>query len=148
MFSIYRFYLPSVLLFCFVIPTVVPYYAWGESMWNSFFICALLRYCLGLHATWCVNSVAHMWGNRPYDRRISPSENLFVSFGAVGEGFHNYHHTFPSDYSTSEFGWKLNPTTVLIDTMAKIGLVSHRKKMSYEMVYRRKQRTGDGTSTF
>jgi stearoyl-CoA desaturase (delta-9 desaturase) len=143
-----RFYLPSVFLFCFVIPTVVPYYAWGESLWNGFFICALLRYCLCLHATWCVNSVAHMWGNHPYDQRINPTENLFVAFGAVGEGFHNYHHTFPSDYAASEFGWKLNITTLLIDTMAKVGMVYDRKKMSQEMINRRKQRTGDGTSTF
>ena len=36
----------------------------------------------------------------------SKTENLFVAFGAIGEGFHNYHHTFPQDYSTSEFGCK------------------------------------------
>lgn len=52
--------------------------------------------------TWLVNSVAHMWGQRPYDAHINPSENWLVSIGAHGEGWHNYHHTFPFDYKTSE----------------------------------------------
>ena len=32
----------------------------------------------------------------------------------MGEGFHNYHHTFPYDYSTSEWGFRLNVTTRLV----------------------------------
>ena len=44
-----------------------------------------------------------------------------VSVLAMGEGFHNYHHTFPYDYSTSEWGQRLNLTTAFIDFMALIG---------------------------
>ncbi|KAL6475725.1 hypothetical protein MHYP_G00167650 [Metynnis hypsauchen] len=112
-----RFYKQSVLLMCFVVPTVVPWLLWNESLWIGFFIAALMRYTLGLNATWLVNSAAHMWGNRPYDVNINPRENRFVTFSAIGEGFHNYHHTFPYDYSTSEYGWKLNLTTCFIDLM-------------------------------
>ena len=89
-----------------------------------------------------------MWGNKPYDRHINPAENFFVTFGAVGEGFHNYHHTFPSDYSTSEYGWRLNLTTLFIDTLAALGQTYDRKKMAPEAVFRRKDRTGDGTDGF
>ena len=133
---------------CFVVPTLVPWYFWGESLVNGLFICAMLRYTLQLNGTWCVNSVAHMWGNHPYNCHISPVENALVSFGAIGEGFHNYHHTFPSDYSTSEFGWKLNFTTFFIDMMAKIGQAYDLKKMSQKAIEARKQRTGDGTEGF
>jgi stearoyl-CoA desaturase (delta-9 desaturase) len=144
----HRFYLPSVLLLCFVIPTVVPVYFWSESAVTAYFICAVLRYVLMLNVTWMVNSVAHLWGNRPYDRRINSVENIFVAATAIGEGFHNYHHVFPSDYQTSEHGWRVNPTTFLIDFMAFIGLVTERKKMSPEAVQRRRERTGDGTTGF
>lgn len=143
-----KFYLPSVILFCFVIPTVVPWYFWGERAWASYFVCGVLRYTLALNATWTVNSAAHMWGNKPYDRHINPAENFFVTFGAIGEGFHNYHHVFPSDYSTSEYGWRVNMTTIFIDCMAKIGQAYDRKKMSAEAVFRRKKRTGDDTQGF
>ena len=44
-----------------------------------------------------------------------------ISLLAWGEGFHNYHHTFPYDYSTSEWGLRLNVTTRFIDTMAWLG---------------------------
>ena len=72
---------------------------------------SVLRYVSVLHATWLVNSAAHMFGMKPYDVKIGPVENMAVTVLAIGEGFHNYHHTFPYDYSTSEWGPHLNITT-------------------------------------
>lgn len=141
-----KYYKTSVLLMCFMLPTLVPCYFWGESLWNSFFLASILRYTMCLNVTWLVNSAAHMYGNRPYDKSISPRENRFVTFGAIGEGFHNYHHTFPFDYSTSEFGLRLNPTTCFIDLMCWLGLASDRKRASKEIIEARKKRTGDGSS--
>ncbi|XP_071401608.1 stearoyl-CoA desaturase 5-like [Centroberyx affinis] len=141
-----RYYKTSVLLMCFLIPTLVPWLFWGESLWNAYFLATVLRYTASLNVTWLVNSAAHMYGNRPYDRNISPRENRFVTFGAIGEGFHNFHHTFPFDYSTSEFGLRYNPTTCFIDLMCWCGLASNRKKASAEMVQARKQRTGEGNA--
>ncbi|KAB5555915.1 hypothetical protein PHYPO_G00039620 [Pangasianodon hypophthalmus] len=99
-----RFYKSSVVVMCFLIPTMLPWFLWTESLWVGFFVPALLRYTLVLNATWLVNSAAHMWGNRPYDVNISPRENRFVTFSAIGEGYHNYHHTFPYDYATTRHG--------------------------------------------
>ena len=144
----YRLYVPSMVFLCFIVPTAVPAYYWGENGWTAFFTCGILRYVAVLNVTWTVNSVAHLWGNQPYDRRINPAENCGVAFGACGEGYHNYHHVFPSDYATSEHGWKLNPTTFFIDLMAVLGLVSQRKSTSKEVVRRRMERTGDGTTGF
>ncbi|KAK3601842.1 hypothetical protein CHS0354_041763 [Potamilus streckersoni] len=138
-----KYYRILAVLICFVIPTVVPNYLWGEQLWTAFYLAAILRYCVTLNATWLVNSAAHMWGMRPYDKRINPRENMGVSFGACGEGFHNYHHVFPHDYSTSEYGWKLNVTTFFIDTMAAIGQAYDLKKVSHDAVRRRRERTGD-----
>ncbi|XP_067393521.1 stearoyl-CoA desaturase isoform X2 [Emydura macquarii macquarii] len=140
-----RFYKCSVVVMCFLFPTIVPWYFWGESFCNSFFLPAILRYVLVLNASWLVNSAAHMFGNRPYDRNINPRENHLVTFGALGEGFHNYHHTFPYDYSTSEFGWHYNFTTAFIDLMCLLGLASDCKKVSKEIILARKIRTGDGS---
>lgn len=131
---------------CFVVPTLVPWYFWGESLWNSYFLASILRYTISLNVAWLVNSVAHMYGNRPYDKNINPRQNTLVSFGAIGEGFHNYHHTFPFDYSASELGLKFNPTTWFIDFMFWLGLVTERKQVPKEMIQARKERTGDGTS--
>lgn len=140
-----RFYKPLVILMCFVMPAFVPWYFWNETMQHSFFIAAILRYIMVLNATWLVNSAAHMFGNRPYDKYINPRENHFVTTWAIGEGFHNFHHTFPYDYSTSEFGWRHNLTTGFIDLMCFLGLASNLKKVSKEVVLARRLRTGDGS---
>lgn len=140
-----KVYQPAVILCCFVLPTIVPYYFWGESLWNAFFLAGILRYCLALNATWLVNSLAHIWGNKPYDKRINPAENKVVSFWAVGEGFHNYHHVFPQDYATGEYGWYFNPTCVFLDFAALFGQVYDRKVIPKEVVLRRKEKYGDGS---
>lgn len=125
-------------------PTIVPAYFWGESYTHAYFICAMLRYVFTLHMTWLVNSAAHFYGNRPYDERIRPVENVLVSIVAGGEGFHNYHHTFPQDYSTSEFGaFKFNFSKGLIDFFALFGQAYDRTKISPEVVEQRRKRTGD-----
>ncbi|XP_026866170.1 stearoyl-CoA desaturase 5 [Electrophorus electricus] len=141
-----KYYKTSVVVMCFLLPTLVPWYFWGESIWNSYFLASILRYTISLNVAWLVNSAAHMYGNRPYDRNINPRENRFVTLGAIGEGFHNFHHTFPFDYSASEFGLRLNPTTCFIDLMCWLGLAGSRKKATPEMIKARKLRTGDGSA--
>lgn len=70
-------------------------------------------------------------------------KNLLSCF--PGEGFHNYHHTFPFDYATSEFGCKLNLTTAFIDLMCFLGLATDCKSVSKEMITARVKRTGDSS---
>ncbi|XP_075697691.1 stearoyl-CoA desaturase isoform X2 [Rhinoderma darwinii] len=140
-----RHYKKLILLMCFIFPTVVPWYFWGESLYTAFYVPCLLRYALVLNATWLVNSAAHMYGNRPYDKTINPRENRFVALGAIGEGFHNYHHTFPYDYTASEFGIRYNFTTCFINTMCVLGLASDCKRVSKETITARRLRTGDGS---
>ena len=139
-----KFYKPLAIFVCFVLPTVIPVVCWNESLTVAYFVPAILRYIFTLHVTWLVNSVAHMWGYKKYDKRINPVENILVSIGAVGEGFHNYHHTFPQDYATSEYGMAyFNLTKAFIDFMALIGQAYDRNKISAEMVLARRKRTGD-----
>ncbi|CAH1246188.1 SCD5 [Branchiostoma lanceolatum] len=88
---------------------------------------------------------AHMWGTRPYDKHINPAENVVVSLFAAGDGWHNYHHTFPFDYSTGEFGWKFDLATVFINFMAWLGLAYDLRKAPPGVVRTRAARTGDGS---
>ncbi|KAJ2954855.1 hypothetical protein O0L34_g3172 [Tuta absoluta] len=122
---------------------------WGETIWNAFIVCVLLRITCTHHCVFLVNSVAHLWGNRPYDRNMAPVENKIVSHFIMGEGFHNYHHTFPWDYKAAELGgcYALNPTSLFIDVMAKLGLAYDLKTADPNVVKLRAKRTGDGTHT-
>lgn len=75
-----------VLLLCFILPTMVPVIFWNETWTNAWLFPTCFRYVFVLNITWCVNSVAHIWGNRPYDQRISPAQNVSVAIFALGEG--------------------------------------------------------------
>ncbi|XP_038192453.1 acyl-CoA desaturase 3 [Arvicola amphibius] len=140
-----RYYKLGILLLCFILPTLVPWYCWGETFPHSLYVATFLRYALTLNVTWLVNSAAHLYGFRPYDKNIDPRENPLVSVGTLGEGFHNYHHAFPYDYSASEYRWHINCTTFFIDCMAALGLAYDRKRVSKAAVLARIKRTGDGS---
>ncbi|XP_076673221.1 acyl-CoA Delta-9 desaturase-like isoform X2 [Andrena cerasifolii] len=141
-----RYYNVLMPLLCFVMPTVVPVLCWNETWSNAFFVPVILRYVWTLNVTWLVNSAAHLYGNKPYDKFINPSENLGVSIVAGGEGWHNYHHVFPWDYKTSELGnYRFNITTAFIDFFAKIGWAYDLKVIPRGLVQKRVKRTGDGS---
>ena len=135
-----RFYTPMVLLWCFVIPAVVPWWCWGERLCTAFLIAGALRLVLLLHVTWCVNSFAHAYGTRPYSRnRRGPAENPFVAVVSFGEGWHDWHHAFPHDYACSETNGVWNPSKWVIDGCAMMGWVWGRKRATEVWTIRKKR---------
>ncbi|XP_050513885.1 stearoyl-CoA desaturase 5-like isoform X2 [Diabrotica virgifera virgifera] len=128
-----------------VFPVSVPIYFWKETFWNSLLVCYFLRNVMVLNQTWTVNSLAHIWGNKPFDKNILPSENPLVSFLTAGEGWHNYHHTFPWDYRTSEYGTTFTGTTMFIELAKSVGMAYDLKTAPNSMIIQRSVRTGDGT---
>ncbi|XP_034944269.1 acyl-CoA Delta(11) desaturase [Chelonus insularis] len=141
-----RYYIPLFALLAIGLPVLTPWYFWNESLWTSFWVSFNFRFCVTLNIAFFVNSVAHMWGQKPYDKYISPVENIAVSIAALGEGWHNYHHVFPWDYKTSELGnYSFNITTGFIDAFAKFGWAYDCKSVSSGMIRRRANRTGDGS---
>lgn len=117
-----RFYLP----FWGVSSILIPVYIcslWKDT-YNGFLSC-FIRIVLLLHATWLVNSLAHYSGDKPFNNHLAARENSFVSFVTLGEGWHNYHHSFPKDYRASQYN-KYNPTTLFIDFMSYFGFAYDR----------------------
>ncbi|EDW53492.1 GM12172 [Drosophila sechellia] len=158
-----KFFIPLKTFFCFILPTVIPVYCWGETWTLAFIQQCLFRYVSSLNFTWSVNSAAHLWGSRPYDNptlqtyltdlvlssspgRIMPSENIYVSLLAMGEGWHNYHHVFPWDYKAAELGnYTVNFTTMVLDAFHQLGWAWNMKQPSKELVRRTLEKYGDGT---
>jgi len=132
------------LYMCFILPAQIATYFWSEDFWTGFYVAGGLRYLIVLHFTWLVNSAAHLYGDHPYDATSYPAENPIVSFCAVGEGWHNWHHKYPFDYAASEFGIssQFNPSKLIIDGMAVLGQVWGRKRAlaAWEMGKKRRDR--------
>ncbi|XP_044737333.1 acyl-CoA Delta-9 desaturase-like isoform X1 [Chrysoperla carnea] len=141
-----RYYFQLLFVFCFLLPIIIPWYFWNETLKNAWFICVCSRYIFSLQTAMLVNSWAHIWGTQPYDRRSSGRESLIASIMTVGEAWHNFHHTFPWDYRASELsGFLVNPTMVLLQLFAKIGWAYELKTVSDDLIRKRIKRTGDGS---
>ncbi|XP_063363567.1 acyl-CoA Delta(11) desaturase-like [Cydia amplana] len=140
-----KYYLYLTTLLTFILPALIPVYYWGETLNNAHHT-SILRLMIGFNFAFLVNSAAHKYGNKPYDKYMTPTQSVTLSLATLGEGYHNYHHVFPFDYRTSEFGNNyINLTTKLIDFMAWIGWAYDLKYASADLVMKRAKRTGDGT---
>jgi stearoyl-CoA desaturase (delta-9 desaturase) len=82
------------------------------------------------HTTWCINSLAHFWGSQNYSREHTAVDNYLISLLTYGEGYHNYHHSFPYDYRNGIKWYHFDPGKWLIWTLNKVGLASHLKKVN------------------
>ncbi|CAD5220076.1 unnamed protein product [Bursaphelenchus okinawaensis] len=136
-------FLTLSLLITALLPTAIPVYFWGEKAYVAFYCAVVLRYTWTLHATWFINSVAHMFGYKPYDKNLTSVESVWTSVAALGEGGHNYHHTFPQDYRASEMSYLFNWSRYVIDTFAKIGWAYDLKVVDEVTIARQCEKHGD-----
>ena len=127
------------LIFAVFIPAAIPYYMFNITIWQALAV-YVMRYMVTLHSTWFVNSTAHMFGEQPYSKKQEARENSWVSYGALGEGYHNYHHTFPFDYRTAEDGMKLNASKLFIDFMKFIGQAYDLKTVTEDTIQATKEK--------
>lgn len=98
-----------------------------------------VRYIFELHNTWCINSLAHWFGDRPNDKNIKACDNSIMKWHLIGECFHNYHHVSPFD--SSEFPFNMFDTSsAIIKLLSNTGLTYDFKEAPEEAVTRRKQR--------
>lgn len=64
-----RLYPVIMPLLAFALPMMTFCYC-GETILDAWYI-TVARWILQVNGTWCVNSAAHIWGTRPYDKCVS-----------------------------------------------------------------------------
>jgi stearoyl-CoA desaturase (delta-9 desaturase) len=105
--------------------------------WFGAFVFAfLVRLFVVHHSTWFINSLAHIWGSKPYSTEHSAVNNLILAFLTFGEGYHNYHHTFSSDYRNGVRWYQFDPPKYLLWLFSKIGLATDLKKVDHLTIKR------------
>ncbi len=82
----------------------------------------LVRIFLVHHVTWSVNSVCHLWGQKPYNAHDESRNNVIFGVLAMGEGWHNNHHAFPTSARHGLRWWQLDVSYIIIWCMSKVGL--------------------------
>lgn len=122
----HRFYLPLALATNFGLPLLAGW-AIGD-VWGSFWLAGVLRLVVSHHVTFFINSLAHMWGSRPYTEDNTARDNPFIAFFTYGEGYHNYHHIFAHDYRNGVRWWQWDPTKWMIAGLSYVGITRRLKR--------------------
>lgn len=104
---------------------------------GAFLLALLTRIFLLHHFTWFINSLAHTWGERTFSREQSAVDNYVIALLTFGEGYHNYHHVFASDYRNGIKWYHFDPTKWLIWVLNKFSLAAGLKKMSSYIIKKR-----------
>jgi stearoyl-CoA desaturase (delta-9 desaturase) len=99
---------------------------WGDC-WGGFIYAGIIRAFLVQQSTFCVNSIAHWLGDHTFDDRNSPRDHVFTALITLGEGYHNFHHEFPSDYRNAIAWYQYDPTKWMIWLWKQVGLAHNLK---------------------
>ncbi|MBX3381056.1 MAG: fatty acid desaturase [Phycisphaeraceae bacterium] len=97
--------------------------SWGGVL-LGFLWGGLVRILLVHHITWSVNSVCHLWGSKPFESRDESRNNAIVGLLALGEGWHNNHHAFPTSARHGLRWWEFDLSYCFIRTLQLFGLAS------------------------
>ena len=98
------------------------------DMLGMFLLAGVARLVITHHVTFFINSLAHMWGRQPYTDENTARDHHLIALITYGEGYHNYHHIFQSDYRCGIRWWHLDMNKWFISTCALLGLVRNRKR--------------------
>jgi stearoyl-CoA desaturase (delta-9 desaturase) len=115
---------------------------WFFAGWSGLLIGFFLSTVLLWHATFTVNSIAHVVGNRRYVTTDTSRNNLAIALLTMGEGWHNNHHYYPASARQGFFWWEVDVTYYVLVALSWVGLVKDLRTPSQEV--RRACRVKDG----
>lgn len=131
----HRNYVWLAFAMSFGLPTLLGYlYGGATAALGAFLIAGVARIVFVHHMTFCINSLCHWIGSRPYSSRVSARDSFLMAIFTFGEGYHNYHHEFQYDYRNGVKPWQFDPTKWMIWTLHRLGLVSNLRTVDEEKI--------------
>ena len=89
------------------------------------------------HATFCINSLAHVKGRRRYVTGDDSRNNWLLAIFTMGEGWHNNHHAFQSSVRQGFRWWEYDPTFYFLKSLEAVRVVWKLKSPPLEVVENR-----------
>ncbi|MBI4612812.1 MAG: acyl-CoA desaturase [Planctomycetes bacterium] len=104
----------------FVLLCVLLFFTGGLSwlVWGAFASTVLLW-----HATFCINSLAHVLGRRRFPTTDTSRNNWFLALLTGGEGWHNNHHHYPNSANQGFYWWEIDTTYYVLRLLAVFRIV-------------------------
>jgi stearoyl-CoA desaturase (delta-9 desaturase) len=96
--------------------------SWAGAL-TAFFWATLVRVAVVHHVTWSVNSVCHVFGNRPFESRDLSSNVWWLAIPALGENWHSLHHAEPTAARHGVLKGQLDLSALMIRSLERMHLV-------------------------
>jgi stearoyl-CoA desaturase (delta-9 desaturase) len=129
-----RHFVPLATFMGFLLPLGLGF-LFGDP-WGLLLLAGFLRLVLVLHATFSINSLTHTVGAQPYSRGNSARDSLIAALVTMGEGYHNYHHTFPADYRNGVGRFQFDPTKWILRALASLRITRNLRRTALPKIYR------------
>ncbi len=119
---------------------VVPAVLGGLATWSlrgaleGLITGGILRLVIGQHATWCINSLCHLVGSRPFFTGDRSTNNAWLALPTLGGSWHNNHHAFPTTASNQLMWWQIDPCYWVIAVLARVGAVTDVKRPTADAI--------------
>ena len=93
-------YFPVIVTLSATLPAIIGglvTWSWQGAL-TAFFWAGLMRIGLLHHVTWSINSICHVYGERPFETRDGDKASNFwpLAILSFGESWHNLHHADPT----------------------------------------------------
>ncbi len=91
--------------------------------WSGLFVGFFWSTVLVYHATFCINSLAHVSGRKRYVTGDDSRNNWLLAVFTMGEGWHNNHHAFQASVRQGFRWWEIDPTFYILKALSWVGVV-------------------------
>jgi stearoyl-CoA desaturase (delta-9 desaturase) len=88
---------------------------------TAFFWAGVIRMALLHHVTWSVNSICHVFGQRPFASRDRSTNFWPLALLSFGESWHNSHHADPTGARHGVLRGQIDPAARLIWIFERLG---------------------------
>lgn len=128
----HKYYWILCVVMGFGLPTLIGHFL-GSAL-GGFALAGLARVVFVHHCTFFINSLCHIVGTRPYTDTNTARDSAIMAVFSYGEGYHNYHHYFPTDYRNGIRWFHFDPTKWLIKTLSFVGFTNDLKKVPEKLI--------------
>ncbi len=102
---------------------------WHALVWG-FFVSTVLLW----HGSFCVNSVAHVFGWRRYQTGDGSRNSFLIALITCGEGWHNNHHRYMASARQGFFWWEVDFTYYVLKVLSWLGVVWELRRPPQEVL--------------
>jgi stearoyl-CoA desaturase (delta-9 desaturase) len=132
---------PLILLFSLLLPTALG----GLLTWSwqgavaAYLWAGLVRITAVHQVTWSINSICHVFGERPFRNNDKASNVWWLAIPSMGESWHNLHHADPTSARHGVDRGQIDMSARIIWFFEKMGWAWNVKWPNYERLEKKRE---------